>query len=752
MKKKRLIPLIILISLLTITPILTSTFTPNTENINAAQNDNTQVKSFVTRLYQTCLSREPDAKGLSFWTDALAKKEVTGADAAEFFYTQKEFQKLKLSDSQYLDKLYLTFMNRNSDKAGKAFWQNCLDNGCRREGVLRSFIGSSEFAVICKNAGLDAGVMTAKESRDENLNLTMFIYRLYGEVFNRKPDADGLNYWTGQVLKEGVTLAKAAASFFDSKEFSAKNHNDTTYLQILYRTMLNRSPDKQGLQDWQKALTSGTSRKSVLDGFAKSPEFQALCESYGLSAGSVSSSGKIPKYVFLFIGDGMSHVQINAAQAYLDSDTSGNTKPHKFNFTSFPATGSATTHDLTSLVPDSASTATAIATGNKTHSGVIGLQADKKTVAKNISEIYKEKGMKIGIISSVTINHATPSAFYAHVPSRSEYYNIAMQMADSGYDYFAGGTILEPAGSNGKQKNAFDILRSKGYTVADNPNAIRALNNTSGKVYAVSPVLQDSGAVPYMIDAKAGEITLADFVGKGIEVLDNDKGFFMMCESGKVDWSCHANDALSTITDVIHFESAIQKAVDFAKKHPEETLIIVTGDHETGGMSIGKTVTGYDTAFSILSKQKMSYIAFNSLIGDMKAKNPNLKLEDVLPVIKEKFGLMTSNDPDAKKSENKAFVLTTAEYDKLKTAFATSMSAAGSLSSSEASQLYGSYDPLSVTLTHIINNKAGIDWTTYNHTSVPVPIYSMGIQSELFNGSYDNTDIHKKMAKAVGVG
>ena len=752
MKKKRFIPLLILLSLLIVTPLLTNTFRSDMSIINAAQDNNEDIKLFVTRLYSTCLNRKPDSEGLNYWSNALKNKNVSSAEAADFFYTQKEFQKLNLTDSQFLDRLYLTFMNRAADAKGKAFWQECLRNGCRREGVLRAFLASTEFSDICKSYALEVGSIPAKESQDENLYLTMFINRLYQEVFERKADTDGLNYWAERVLQGKASAGQVASNFFLSKEFEKKNYSDSKYLQILYQAMMDRQPDKQGLQDWEKALKSGMSRKTVFDAFVKSQEFKTICADYGLTdnSGSTPSTGsKSAKYVFLFIGDGMSHVQINAAQAYLENNTSGSATPRKFNFTRFPVTGSATTHDLTSLIPDSASTATAIATGTKTHSGVIGLQADKKTVAKNISEIYKELGMKIGIVSSVTINHATPSAFYAHVPSRSDTYDIAIQLANSGYDYFAGGTLLTPSGSDGKQPNAFDIIKSKGYTIADTPEAIRKLNPSSGKIYAISPKLQDSGAMPYTLDANPSDISLSDFVEKGIEVLDNEKGFFMICESGKVDWACHANDALSTITDIIHFESAIQKAVDFAKKHPDETLIIVTGDHETGGMSIGKTVTGYDTAFSILSRQKMSYIVFNSLIGDLKTKNSNLKLEDVLPVIKDNFGLIAPGDPDAKNTSNKAFLLTDSEYNKLKTAFATSMKTKDGLGDSEASLLYGGYDPLSVTLTHIINNKAGIDWTTYNHTSTPVPIYSMGAGSELFNGSYDNTDIFKKMQEAV---
>jgi alkaline phosphatase len=472
----------------------------------------------------------------------------------------------------------------------------------------------------------------------------------------------------------------------------------------------------------------------------------------GLNPASQQLAAKIPKYMFLFVGDGMSHVQVNAAQVYRGNNTSGEVATKNLNFAQFPIAGVATTHDSTSFCPDSASTATSVATGVKTHSGVIGLGVDKKTVAPNICEQLKEKGKKIGIISSVTINHATPAAFYAHVASRNDYYDIAMQMADSGFDYFAGGSINQATGKDEDKPDAYGIMESKGYKVIKTKAEIEALGSSSGKVYAVSPVLQDSGAIPYTIDSPPDSVSLADFVKKGIDVLDNEKGFFLMAESGKIDWACHANDALSTITDVLGFEEAIQVAVDFANQHPDETLILVTGDHETGGMTIGYAATGYDTAFSILKNQKMSYIAFDELIGEMKESNPNLKLSDVLPIIKENFGLIPPSDEAAKDEANKAFVLTEYEYNKLKNGFAESMKPEEKRSQDEnAALLYGTYDPLSVTLTHIINNKAGIGWTSYAHTGTPVPVYAYGAGAELFSGSYDNTDIYKKMAAVSGI-
>lgn len=461
---------------------------------------------------------------------------------------------------------------------------------------------------------------------------------------------------------------------------------------------------------------------------------------------------KKPKYIFTFIGDGMSYVQLNAAQVYKGATEKGGVNLGKLAVSSFPVVGSATTQDSTSFCPDSASTATAISSGVKTHSGVIGYNADKETKPESITEKLKEDGYKIGIVSSVSIDHATPAAFYAHEVSRSNMYNIAIQLAESDFDYFAGGSLAQPNGKNKDQKSAFEIIEENGYTIADTKEEIAALDSDSGKVYAISPKLQESNAMSYALDSEKGDLELKDFVKKGIEVLDNEDGFFMMVEGGKIDWAGHANDARSNIGDVIALDEAIQVAIDFANKHPEETLILVTGDHETGGMSIGYSTTGYNTTFDMLENQTMSYVEFDKLIADYKATTDikTAKLEDLLPTIKENFGLMTSKDKDA--SKNPEFVLTDYEYSKLEKAFEETMKASADRSKDqEAGLLYGGYEPLSVTLTHLLNNKAGIGWTSYSHTGVPVPVYAMGQGQELFSGAYDNTDIFNKLVTICGL-
>lgn len=226
---------------------------------------------------------------------------------------------------------------------------------------------------------------------------------------------------------------------------------------------------------------------AALIGFSVQPAAAGAPEAAIETQTEEAVSQNMPKYVFLFIGDGMSHVQVNAAQVFNGNNTAGEVTPGPLNFTQFPVAGVATTYDSTSFCPDSASTATALSCGVKTHSGVIGLEVDKTTAPDSITELLKADGKKIGIVSSVTINHATPAAFYSHIASRNDYYDIALQMANSNFDYFGGGSINQAYGSTKNRLSAYSILANHGYTIARTKDAIEALDSSSGKVFAQSP-------------------------------------------------------------------------------------------------------------------------------------------------------------------------------------------------------------------------------------------------------------------------
>jgi alkaline phosphatase len=455
---------------------------------------------------------------------------------------------------------------------------------------------------------------------------------------------------------------------------------------------------------------------------------------------SNSYTGKQAKYVFFFIGDGLGMPQVNAAEIFkgtLESDD----KMHKgkLGFTAFPNQGMQTTHSNNTFITESAAAGTALATGQKTNNDILGMDATKTVKLKTMAEMAKEKGMKVGIVSNVSIDHATPGAFYAHEPTRKNYYEIGLALANSGFDYFAGGGLLAPTGPKKDKQSIFDIAKNNGYKLANTQEEINKLSKQDGKVFAIAPELAAEAAMPYDIDRNPSQVTLADFTKKGIELLDNPKGFFMMVEGGKIDWSCHANDAATTVRDVLAFDDAINEALKFYAKHPNETLIIVTGDHETGGMTIGFAGTEYETFFSKINKQDVSFEAFDKKIKNYRetvgAQNGNLN--DWLPVLANDFGLTDLTDYDT---------------TRLNAALAASMIDPKKRSKDPNSYLlYGTYEPFSVTVTHILNQKAGIGWTTYAHTGVAIPVYAQGTGSELFQGYYDNTDIAKKIMNIMGV-
>lgn len=471
-----------------------------------------------------------------------------------------------------------------------------------------------------------------------------------------------------------------------------------------------------------------------------------------------------PKYVFLFIGDGMSYPQFQAASDYLGAiadvdyekalpSTKYDTRegavldgPINLNFMDFEVVGSAITYDSCSFAPDSASTATSIATGKKTYSGMINVDITGAIPYETIAEkLHEQMGWKIGIISSVNLNHATPAAFYAHQASRNDYYEIGMELVESNFEFFAGGGLKKITGVNKDQTSLYDLAEDAGYKITYTQTDAEAITAADEKVILIDEHLADSDAMNYEMDRVDGEWALADYVSKGIEVLDNDTGFFMMCEGGKIDWACHANDAGATVSDTLALANAVQVAIDFAKEHPEETLILVTGDHETGGLTIGFAGTDYDTYLDTLTNQKISYAQFDEQYVTSYKEN-NTSFEDAMKDVETLFGLKLNGE------ENDRLVLTEYEIQRLRTAYDLVLN---DYNVDEFTQeqyvLYGTYNPFSVTITHILNNKSGVDFTSYSHTGLPVAVFADGVGAENFKGYFDNTEIYNRLATMLGV-
>ena len=467
-----------------------------------------------------------------------------------------------------------------------------------------------------------------------------------------------------------------------------------------------------------------------------------------------------PKYVFVFIGDGMSYPQIQSAAYYTGKDAAGivdvvkksenpsdSPEMKALSFYQFPIAGSASTYDATSFAPDSASTATSIFTGYKTHSSSINVDITKKIKYRTIAEqLRDQKKYKIGVISTVNLNHATPAATYAHQASRKSNYPIGQELVSSNFEYFAGGALMDPQDKNKDKTSIYDLAKNAGYKVCFDQKSAAALKN-GDKALVIAETLADSDSMSYDNDRKEGEWALRDYVRKGIEVLDNKTGFFMMVEGGKVDWACHANDARSSIADTLALSEAVEEAISFYNKHPKETLILVTADHETGGLTIGYAGTDYNLFFRTLDSQKISYAKFDSDYVSAYKKN-GTSFEAVMKDVEKLFGLKMPGADGSNK--NGGLVLTDYELSRIKTAYEKTIKNDKNRSQMEY-DIYGTYEPLTITITHILNAKSGLGWTSNSHTGLPVPVFALGAGQEEFKGFYDNTEIYKKLAKLTKV-
>ena len=314
-----------------------------------------------------------------------------------------------------------------------------------------------------------------------------------------------------------------------------------------------------------------------------------------------------PKYVFLFIGDGMGFSQISLTEAYLATQK-GKIGSDPVIFTKFPVMGMVTTHSANSFITCSSAAGTAISTGFKTNNLMLGVDPDTNKLTSLTYKIHN-KGIPIGIISTVTIDHATPGAFYANSTARSSYYDIAMQIPKSGFEFFGGGGFLKPDGDKGDKTNMYNVLENNGYTV------VRGIKNLSYKKQSEKIALfQEVGKekdLPFAIDRKDGDLSLKEIVFAAIDHLYSKKGFFIMAEGGKIDWAAHSNDAKTTVLEILDFAEAIGIAYQFYLKHPKETLIIVTSDHDTGGASLGRD-KGDELKLNELNNQKASFAEYKS--------------------------------------------------------------------------------------------------------------------------------------------
>ncbi len=295
-----------------------------------------------------------------------------------------------------------------------------------------------------------------------------------------------------------------------------------------------------------------------------------------------------PKNVILMIGDGMGLPQITGTM-YVQNN--------KTVFERFQNIGFHKSHSADNLVTDSAAGATAFASGVKTYNGAIGVNASKEPVP-TLLEMAENKGMATGMVVTCSIVHATPAAFIAHVSGREDREAIALEFLKTPIDLFIGGG-LDYFTRRSDERNLVEELQEKGYRISNfitEEITMLPINTNKNIGYFTSneEPLPVSQGRDYLIPA----------VGKALQFLDDrsDRGFFMMIEGSQIDWGGHANDAKYVVSELHEFEEAINVVLDFAQKEGH-TLVIVTGDHETGGFAVqpGSKLGDIQVAFTTKS-------------------------------------------------------------------------------------------------------------------------------------------------------
>lgn len=370
--------------------------------------------------------------------------------------------------------------------------------------------------------------------------------------------------------------------------------------------------------------------------------------------------------------------------------------------------GMYTTYSANSSITDSAAAGTAMATGVKTNNGMIGLNPEGEEL-ETILEASQEQDMATGLVSTSAITHATPAAFASHVDSRNNETEIARQLIANEVDVMLGGGmnnfLPETMGGNQEDMNVLEAAKERGYKVIETRQELMNQNDIALKQDDKLLGLFAGGALPdELARDKKVQPSLAEMTETAVEILEQDEdGFFLMVEGSQIDWAGHANDAGWAMSEVEAFEAAVKAALAFAEEDGE-TLVVIGGDHETGGMTTGIDGSPSNASPEILKKVRAT--------GTLMASELN------------------------EERTNSQEVLET--YTDLE------------WSASEIQQIQEAEDP-AAKINELTSNKANIGWTSSNHTSVDIPLYVYGPGSEDFTGFHDNTDLPKFIAESLGV-
>ena len=460
--------------------------------------------------------------------------------------------------------------------------------------------------------------------------------------------------------------------------------------------------------------------------FRRTQKVMAISAFLLLTAGFAFAA--TPQYVFYFIGDGLGASQRQVAEFYAQQQTAN--PKLKLAMNQMPVAGINTTYSSDSLVTDSAAAGTALATGYKTNNGVISQLPNGENV-KSLIEAAEEKGWATGIITTTRLTHATPAVFASHNISRDDENGIAADMSDSGVDFIAGGGFRHFVKKDGefksKRKDSRDIVAEMahaGYKTFVGEKASASFASYKPAKNAQVFAALSYSHMPYELDRLNSDSkvpALSQMVEKGIDVLmSHNRPFFMMVEAGRIDHACHANDVAGSIYDTLALDDSIKVALEFYNKHPEDTLIVLVGDHETGGLGLGFG-KNYFLKMDAVQSTKAS-------IEDVMAKVYTGNVDAYLKTVAQRFGLADMTEKE------KAILVDAAKQQD---------------AGANDANTYGGYSPTQIAVAHILSERANVEWTTFAHTATQIPMGAVGTYALKFMGYKDNTEIARTMAEVL---
>lgn len=453
------------------------------------------------------------------------------------------------------------------------------------------------------------------------------------------------------------------------------------------------------------------------------------------AAAALTMSADDAKYVFYFIGDGMGLGHVNATETY-NRDVLRSDSP--ILMLTFPVASQARSYSASSPITDSAAAGTALSSGIKTKNSMVGMNPDTVPV-NSIAVDFMQAGYAVGVGTTVQADDATPAAWYAHAANRGMKETIAPQAAESGLAFLAGGDFKLRGAGEVAFKDYLQTMRKGGYEVAEGYAAFNELKGKGGKLpqkILMYPADPAGGQVGYTIDSIPGAMTCAQITEACLQTLENvnPDRFLMMIEGGNIDWAAHSNDGGGVIKEILNFQDAINVAYQFYLRHPSETLIVVTADHDTGGMSLGRNGGAYNLAYA--DAQKMSKDAFADWTRNWGRNTKNPTWEEMEKTLREKLGFWTTvpvsgeETAELRQLFDETFITKKAEDEKT---------------------LYHTFNAFTAKAFAILNHHMGIGWTTTYHAGNFVPVYAVGANSQYFTGCLNNTDIPLLIKRAAGL-